>query len=365
MQNNYNTFSIATALGCLLNNTTLIKESGLEPNDFLNRPHKILFSAISNLALLTEKTNLDVVDIDAYLSSTPVQYQVYKDNRMAEYIVYIKEKADEGNFKFAVNNIKKLSLIRELAANGFDTSDIYCESALSGDYEAKMDKFNKMSAKEIIDHYNKKIIDMKIKWSASDDGAREIDKSSALDNFIGNIGVTPNYGTNLKSGLLTSLFRGNRKKNIYLFSGDSGVGKSRSLISEALNQACDEIYDLDKNMWVNNGIKEHTLYITTELEAEEVLSIALAYISGVNEAKIHDNNLTQDELQRVLKASDVIKNSPIYIEYIADFDVSDIINLVEKHVFANKITHVYFDYVQITGKSYEYARKHYGIQRED
>jgi hypothetical protein len=99
------TFSVATVLGCLLNDTSLIKDTDLNVNDFVNRTHKILFGAIQNLALLTEKKDLDVIDIDAYLSSTPTQYMVFEENRLADYITAIKEKAHADNFKYCYNTI--------------------------------------------------------------------------------------------------------------------------------------------------------------------------------------------------------------------------------------------------------------------
>lgn len=360
-----NTFSVATVLGCLLNDTSLIKDIDLNPNDFVNRPHKILFSAIQNLSLLTDKTNLDVIDIDAYLSSTPTQYMVFEENRLADYIKAIKEKAHKDNFTYCYNTIKKLSLIRELQENGIDTSDIYAETKIATDYEKKMEAFNLMSVLDIVNHYSSKFIDLKLKWANTSGGAYTIDVAQSVDNYLDMLNYTPELGSNLKSGLLTALTRGNRRKNIYLFSGASGSGKTRILVSEAVNQASDEIYDLEKKCWVKNGICEPTLYISTELEDYEIISMCIAFLTGIDEEKIKLRNLTEEEKERIEYAKGIMKRIPLFMEYIADFDVEDIVNIMETNIIRHKITHCYLDYIQLTAKSYAYAKKHYGVTRED
>ena len=365
MSNFNNTFSVATVLGCLLNDTSLLKNTELNLNDFVNRPHKILFGAIQNLALLTDKTNLDVIDIDAYLSSTPTQYMVFEENRLADYIAAIKEKAHADNFTYCYNTIKKLSLIRELQESGIDTSDIYAESKIATDFEKKMEKFNKMSVTDILNHYSSTFIDLKLKWANSSGSSYTINVVESVDSYLDMLNYTPELGTNLKSGLLTALTRGNRTKNIYLFSGASGSGKTRILVSEAVNQASDEIYDLEKNTWVKNGKCEPTLYISTELEDYEIISMCIAYLTGIDEEKIKLRNLTEEEKQRIEYAKGIMKRIPLFMEYIADFDVDDIVNLMEANIIRHGVSHVYFDYLQLTAKAYAYAKKHYGVTRED
>lgn len=343
MSNHNNTFSVATVLGCLLNDTTLFNDINLTVDDFVNRPHKILFSAIQNLSILTDKRNLGVMDIDAYLSSTPTQYMVFEENRLADYITAIKEKAHNDNFTYCYNTIKKLTLIRELQDKGIDTSDIYAESKIATDYEARMNKFNSMSVEDIINHYNSRFIDLKLKWQSKLGSSYTIDLKEATDSYLDMLNYTPELGTNLNSGLLTALTRGNRRKNIYLFSGASGSGKTRVLVSEAVNQATDEIYDLEKNCWVKNGKCEPSLYISTELEDYEIISMCIAYLTGIDEEKIKLRNLTEEEKERIEYAKTIMKRIPLYMEYIADFDVDDIVTLMENNIIKHKITHCYLD----------------------
>ena len=365
MSNYNNAYSVATVLGCLLNDTKLLNDVDLNVGDFVNRPHKILFSAIQNLTLLTDKTNLDVMDIDAYLSSMPVQYAVFEENKIANYITTIKEKAHKDNFTYCYNTIKKLSLIRELNENGFDTSDIYAESKLLADYSSKMEAFNLMSIEDIVNHFTSKFIDLKIKWGSKNSGSFTIDVKQSVDNYLDMLNYTPELGTNLQSGLLTAITRGNRRKNIYLFSGASGSGKTRILVSEAINQATDEIYDLEKKCWVKNGVCEPSLYVSTELEDYEIISMCIAFLTGIDEEKIKLRNLTEEEKERIEYAKGIMKRIPLYMEYIADFDVDDIVNIMESNIIKHKTTHIFFDYLQLTARSYSYAKKHYGIQRED
>lgn len=76
---------------------------------------------------------------------------------------------------------------------------------------------------------------------------------------------------------------------------------------------------------------EPALFISTELEADEIQSMIIAFVSGVNESKILDGKYSGDEEERVDKAIQFIESAPLYIEHIDDFDINDIENLIKRY----------------------------------
>lgn len=109
-------------------------------------------------------------------------------------------------------------------------------------------------------------------------------------------------------------------------------------------------YDLKKKEWVHTGFSEPTLFISTELDEEEMQTLAMAYVSGVNESTILDGSYTKEEEERVDKAISYIESSPFYIEIINDFGIRDIENIIKKYKREYNCSHVCFDYVHISAK---------------
>ena len=67
----YDIHSTATVFGVIMKDTSVLKnpEVNLSVEDFILRPHKILFSTIQNLCIESEKKFIDDIDVDAYLSA--------------------------------------------------------------------------------------------------------------------------------------------------------------------------------------------------------------------------------------------------------------------------------------------------------
>ena len=364
----YDIHSTATVFGVIMKDTSILKnpEVNLSVEDFILRPHKILFSTIQNLCIESEKKFIDEIDVDAYLSAFPVQHQVFKESNLGAYINYAKEIADMDNFTYCYNNIKKLSLIRDFNDIGVDTSDIYAESKLDASYEDKALKFSKMTIKDIIEHYSSKYTALKMKWNTKSESTYQVDMKNSVDEYLDNLSKTPDIGTSMQSKLLTAIVRGNRKKNIYVSSGGSGAGKTRYLLAEAVGLASDEIYDLEENKWVKNGIRHNVLFISTEVEDFERIPMALAFLSGCEETNIKNQTLNDDEKERVMYAAKILKEINFQIFYISDYCSSDIADVIDLNITNHSVDHIYFDYVQLTPRAFSHARDTYGVNlRED
>ena len=119
--------------------------------------------------------------------------------------------------------------------------------------------------------------------------------------------------------------------------------KTRLSLGDSTNLAVDELYNLETKQWEYNGVSEPTLFITTELEMDEVQTPMVAFVSGINEDVILDGCYSGDEEARVDKAIEIIDRAPLHIEYLPDFDIAEIERTIQRHVLNNGVKYVFFD----------------------
>lgn len=133
------------------------------------------------------------------------------------------------------------------------------------------------------------------------------------------------------------------ENHLFLMNDYIVTHNTRSMIADACNFACNEIY-MNGN-WQPNGTKEPTLYITTEQELDEIQTMMLAFISEVDEEHILKGEYLTGEKDRVMKAANIISNSPLYIHLLPNFNMQDIENTIKKNVREYGIKYVAHDYI--------------------
>ena len=151
--------------------------------------------------------------------------------------------------------------------------------------QAQEDWLDNTSLEDIAEKIDKKIVDIKLKYV---DGTDEeyVQAGDGITDLIERLQRNPEVGYPLYGPLVNTVTRGARLKKLYLRSAATGVGKTRAMIADACNIACDEIWNAETNKWEVNGTKEPTLFITTEQEVDEIQTMMLAFLSNVNEAHI-------------------------------------------------------------------------------
>ncbi len=122
------------------------------------------------------------------------------------------------------------------------------------------------------------------------------------------------------------------------------------MIADACDLGVAYLYDTKRKKWMKNICEEKVLYISTELEKEEIQTCFLAYISGVDEEIILNATYTSEEEDRIDKAIEILENSPIFIEYISDFDIDDIETLIQRYIIDEDINYCMFDYIHTSPK---------------
>ena len=116
-------------------------------------------------------------------------------------------------------------------------------------------------------------------------------------------------------------------------------------MADACWLACGEYYKDDKDGWIDLGVKCPTVFISVELDKEELQTMAIAFLSGVNENKIIRNEFDAIEAERVAHAMQVLKESELYIEYFPDYSMKDIENCIKRNLRTHKAQYIMFDYI--------------------
>lgn len=305
--------AIIQVLGSILKDPTILSESNkyrITSDDFPSRFHSILFFAMSNLFQQGTEV-LNEVEIDGYLKDYDIQYKIFHDNNGLEYIERIQDLAVVENFDYHYKRLKKFSLLREMSGLGFDIKEIYDETIIDPKEQEKMqEQFDKKSIDEILAAYEMKIVEVKEKFRTSSESVG-IQGGEGIDELLDSFEESPDIGVPLNSEMLTSIFRGSRKKKFYIRSSITGGGKTRNMVADACRLSATELYDLKKKEWVKNPWNESSTVISTEMMAEELQSLALAYISGVEEKKYSEILLMSKKNSSCAKLLKFFK-SPIF-----------------------------------------------------
>ncbi|MNF67480.1 hypothetical protein D3C84_492960 [compost metagenome] len=332
--------AIMQVLGSILKNPLLLADSSkyeLTNDDFPEQFHKIVFAAIHNL-----------------------------QDDGTEYLSRIQEIAEEGNFEYYYKRLKKFSLIREMDGLGFSVKELYDDEIIDPKEKEKMQEgFDKLSIEDILKVYETKMIEVKDKFKTNSE-SQGIQAGAGASDLLKRLRESPDIGVPLNSESLTSIYRGSRLKKYYIRSSITGGGKTRHMVADACRLSATHIYDLKKKDWMKNDFKENTAVISTEMLFEELQTIAIAYISGVNEEKILYNDLTVEEQVIVERAAEILENSPIWFEQLPNFNVKDIEQTIERNVVLNGVEYIYFDYIHSSVKVFSEMAKDSGIGlRED
>ena len=320
--------------------------------DFTEEMHRIIFGSMYNL-YQTGVKEFNSILIEDYLAEKPEKLAIFKTHHGDEYIEQLQAIANLSTFGYYYSRMKKMTLLRmynELC--GMDLNWLYDkDNILDAKKKQAQDEYlDNASLEQIADKINNKIEDVRLKYA---DGACDEESVAAGEdclNILNKYKETPDVGIPMFGNLVNTVTRGARLGRIYLRSAPTGVGKSRTMIADACMFSCGTYYDVEKNQWIDIGSKAPTLYIGTEQELDELRTMIIAFISGVNEEKILYGNYETDEWERCTKAIEILNNSPLYLKVIPDFCLKDIENTIKREIRERKISYFCFDYIHSTLK---------------
>lgn len=365
MSSNYiDITSITNVIGNVFNSPKIFEAEDkyfFNEEDFVDDFHKVVFGAMFNLHQLGVK-EITLTAIDDYLSSRPKKLAIYQTNKGAEYITRASENAKITTFDYYFNRMKKMTLFRTYQKiAGMDLSWLY---DIDNIFDAKKKQqqeewLDTHSLEEIANIIDDKIIEVK---------AQCIDNSICagtqagvgIDELLESLKETPEIGYPLFGKYTNTVVRGARLKKLYLRSAATGVGKSRGMVADCCYIGCDQMYNLEKNCWETIGKPEPTMYIATEQDLSEVQTMMLAFISGVDEEHILTGQYFAGEWERVVKAAQILKQSPIYFESLPDFSLKDIENTIKRNIREHDVKYIFLDYIHTSMKILEEITKRSG-----
>ena len=362
--------AIVQIIGNIYNNVSLLdyEDYHFNEDDFPEQFHKILFGSIYNLHALGAK-EVTLNAIEDYLTQRPSSYAVYKTNKGHEYLEQISKQVDAATFDYYYKRMKKFTLLRMYHEKcGMDLSNIYDIDNILNVKKKQLqeDWLDNTPLEDIADIIDQKIMDIRLTYVDNANDGAENAGDGALE-LLERLRDTPEMGYPLFSPLLTTITRGARLKKFYLRSAATGVGKTRAMVADACSIACNEVWDPTTRRWEKTGTKEPTIFITTEQEKDEVQTMMIAFLSGVDEEHILTGMYEQQEWDRVVYAANLLKNSPLYVQQLPDFSMQDIENTIKRGIRDHEVRYVFFDYIHTSMKILTEVTSKTGIKglRED
>lgn len=354
--------------GVYLNNSFLDNENYFfHEEDFTEDFHRILFEAIINLHELGVK-QIDVNSIEDYLEQRPKKKGIYIANKGPEYLENLANKTQVAAFDYYYNRMKKMTLMRSYQKIGMDLSWLYDINNILDvkKKQAQEDWLDNTSLSEIADLIDKKIMDVRLRC-VDDADETAIQANEGGLELLERLKQVPELGYPMFGPLINTVTRGARLKKFYLRSAATGVGKTRAMIADACSIACDEIYDIYNQKWIENGTKEPTIFISTEQEIDEIQTMMYAFLSGVDEEHIITGNYLVGEWERVLYAVKVLERSSLYVQQLPDFSLQDIENTIKRGIRDHNVKYIFFDYIHTSMKILSEVSSKAGVKnlRED
>lgn len=354
--------AIMQVIGCVYNNPQILEfedKYTITDEDFPDEFHRTVFGAIYKIYELGAKT-ITLENLADFLSSRPKSAAIYKKNDGDKWLLKVADVASQLSFDFYYNRLKKMTLLRAYDNYGVDVSDIYDPDNILDIKKKQLqeDLLDNSSLEEIADKVDRKISDIRLKY-VDDTTGEAIQAGKGVLQLIQKFKDHPEVGVPLYGRLINTVTRGARLKKFYLRSAATGIGKTRSMIADACNIACNKIYD-ESFGWINNGTSEPTLFITTEQELEEIQTMMLAFLSNVNEEHIINGEYEGDEEERVIKAGEILESSPLYVEELPDFSLKDVENVIKKNIRDHDVKYIFHDYIHTSLKILEEVTKRSG-----
>lgn len=340
-------------LSCLMHRPLLLQDERyvFVKTDFYKPIQQIVFYAIFNMAQ-NGVEKITPQDIDLYLNQYEAQYEFYKKEKGYEFVTQCYQTAegtDQHQFDFYYNRLKKFSVLRDLEAIGIDTTAFYNteQDALNRDLEDE--KLNKTSLGGLTERIRELLVEIENRHIGKDQGTSQT-ASDGMRKLVAELQENPEVGLPLDGDIINYATRGARLGKLYTYSAPSGAGKTRYMVGNAC--AISMPY-LDKaGKVVFRGTQEQddyqkVLYVATEQKADEIQTMILAYVSGINEKTILLGNYSPDELDRLQKALDIIDKygKNLILEVIPDPSIAMVKARLAKYIVQDGIEYIFYDYI--------------------
>lgn len=353
-------YAYMQVIGCLMYKPLLFLEyPDIQPQDFDLRPARVCLLAIKKL-YEAGATVLTPLEVDQEIErSGAAAAQVYKAEGGLDFLKNSYEYAQLGNFELHYKRVKKYSLLRRLQKAHYDISKYYIADKDVKDPQLEVEiieRLEKASLEDILNNVEKEYSE--IRNDFLNGGRTKGDPAEGLTTLIEDLRKSPSIGPSLEGKIFSSVCRGAREGCFFLKSASTSAGKSRTSIFDACHIAYPKRWSHEKNAFIEeiqaNGEPREprkVLFIVTEMDKEELQTIMLAYLSGVDEDHILTGSYDQfGEYTRVKQAAKIIEEYSGYfiVEEISDPNLQNIEATIRKYATVDEVKYVFFDYIHST-----------------
>ena len=340
--------AVLQVIGSLMKKPSLLSEKdkyNLQPSDFESRFERYIFIAILN-SYTNGAQSLSEIDIDNYLMEHKDQYLLFQQNNGISYLQDALDMSTPENFEYYYNRIKKFNCLKDLKKSGFDISEFYEENELNPRQFEINQRFETLKPKDIFDGLKRKIYKVEGEY-VEGDASITTDVSVGIDELLEKLKNSPDAGARFQGKYFNTVTRGARKGKYYLVSLASGIGKTRFLLGEACYLSFPMRYSWETMEWKITGNAEKTLFIATEQTKEEIQTMIVAYLTGINEDVIIYGHFTKEQQTIIDQAKEVIKKykDNLMIVQIPMPSVEVVKSVVRQNCIVNDIKNVIFDYI--------------------
>lgn len=340
--------TVIQILGSLMQNPSLLSDTDkyqIEPNEFNLPLDRYIYSAIYNL-YQGGAESIHAVDIDTYLQSNELAKKTLEESNGIAFIQDCEVYSEPQNFSYYYKRFKKFGLLRDLQRMGRNIDHIYCEDSLNPDADKINDKFERMTTTDIVNILKGEVAVLEDKFTSN----TVVEESNAFEGvreLVAELQVRPEVGAPLQGQAFNTITRGARLGKLYLRSAGSGVGKTRSMVGDACSMAYPIRYEPSQGRWVATGEPKKVLYIMTEQDTEEIQTMILAYLTGINEENFLYGTFSEEHLERIEKAIDIMEKYKDYLltARIPDPCSSVVKNLFRRYNFQHEVNYFFYDYI--------------------
>ena len=346
-------------IGCLMYKPLLFLEyPDIRAQDFDFKPAKVCLFAIKKL-YEAGATALSPSEVDLEISRCgSAAEQTYKAENGLDFLKNAYEYAQLGNFDVYYKRLKKNALLRKLQQQHYDISEYYIadkdvkDPALEA---ALIDKLEKATIEDILNSVEKTYNE--IRNDFTNGKSKQGNPAEQITKLIEDLKKTPSISPSLEGKIFSSVCRGARSGCFFLKSASTSAGKSRTSIFDACHLAYPRRWSHDLNDFVEEldakgepRQPRKVLFIVTEMDLEELQTIMLAYLSGVDEDHILTGSYILGEETRVRTAAQIMKDYSGYflIEEIADPNLQNVESTIKKYATVDEVKYVFFDYIHST-----------------
>ena len=317
----------------------------LQPSDFESRFERYIFIAILN-SYTNGAQSLSEIDIDNYLMEHKDQYLLFQQNNGISYLQDALDMSTPENFEYYYNRIKKFNCLKDLKKSGFDISEFYEENELNPRQFEINQRFETLKPKDIFDSLKRRIYKVEGEY-VEGDASVTTDISVGIDELLEKLKNSPDAGARFQGKYFNTVTRGARKGKYYIVSFPSGGGKTRLLLGEACYLAFPMRYSWETMEWKITGNAEKTLFIATEQAKEEIQTMVVAYLTGINEDVILYGHFTKEQQTIIDQAKEVIKKykNNLMIVQIPMPSVEIVKSVIRQNCIVNDTKNVFFDYI--------------------